>query len=55
MRIGCLLHAWALLECNGCPCLLQAYLTKLGTMRNRLYVATNWATTLLFGRDISRW
>jgi NADH:ubiquinone reductase (non-electrogenic) len=33
----------------------SAYLTRLGTIKNRLYVVVNWTTTLLFGRDISRW
>lgn len=33
----------------------SAYLTRLGTVKARLYVATNWTLTLLFGRDISRW
>ena len=32
----------------------SAYLTRLGTMKGRLYVATNWTLTLLFGRDISQ-
>lgn len=33
----------------------SAYLTRLGTFKARLYVATNWTITMLFGRDISRW
>lgn len=33
----------------------SAYLTRLGTVKARLYVMTNWTLTLLFGRDISRW
>ncbi|KAK9817823.1 hypothetical protein WJX72_002730 [[Myrmecia] bisecta] len=33
----------------------SAYLTRLATLRNRIYVALNWTTTLLFGRDVSRW
>ncbi|GAB4820804.1 hypothetical protein N2152v2_007850 [Parachlorella kessleri] len=33
----------------------SAYLTRLGTIKNRLYVATNWTLTLLFGRDVSRY
>jgi NADH:ubiquinone reductase (non-electrogenic) len=33
----------------------SAYLTRLGTLKHRLYVAGDWALTLLFGRDISRW
>ncbi|EFN58862.1 hypothetical protein CHLNCDRAFT_140737 [Chlorella variabilis] len=33
----------------------SAYLTRLGTMKHRMYVAGDWALTLLFGRDISRW
>ncbi|KAK9842472.1 hypothetical protein WJX81_001619 [Elliptochloris bilobata] len=33
----------------------SAYLTRLGKMRNRIYVMINWTTTLLFGRDMSRW
>ncbi|KAL9329295.1 hypothetical protein ACSQ67_004298 [Phaseolus vulgaris] len=32
----------------------SAYLTRVLSWRNRLYVAVNWATTLLFGRDNSR-
>lgn len=32
----------------------SAYLTRLVSWRNRLYVAVNWATTFVFGRDISR-
>ncbi|KAJ7964203.1 Internal alternative NAD(P)H-ubiquinone oxidoreductase [Quillaja saponaria] len=32
----------------------SAYLTRVISWRNRLYVAINWATTFLFGRDISR-
>ncbi|OIW04370.1 hypothetical protein TanjilG_32562 [Lupinus angustifolius] len=32
----------------------SAYLTRVISWRNRFYVATNWATTLVFGRDISR-
>lgn len=32
----------------------SAYLTRVVSWRNRLYVAINWATTLVFGRDISR-
>lgn len=32
----------------------SAYLTRVISWRNRLYVAINWLTTLLFGRDISR-
>ncbi|KAJ8908012.1 hypothetical protein NDN08_008112 [Rhodosorus marinus] len=31
-----------------------AYLSKLGTWRNRLQVPVDWAKTLLFGRDPSR-
>ncbi len=26
-----------------------------GTFQNRLYVMINWTTSLLFGRDVSRW
>lgn len=33
----------------------SAYLTRLGTIKARLYVAMNWTMTMLFGRDISRW
>ena len=33
----------------------SAYLTRLGNMRNRIYVAMNWTMTLLLGRDVSRW
>ncbi|EEC71737.1 hypothetical protein OsI_04297 [Oryza sativa Indica Group] len=32
----------------------SAYLTRVVSWRNRFYVAINWLTTLLFGRDISR-
>nr|BAM13870.1 type II NAD(P)H dehydrogenase [Symplocarpus renifolius] len=32
----------------------SAYLTRVVSWRNRFYVATNWATTLVFGRDNSR-
>lgn len=32
----------------------SAYLTRVVSWRNRFYVAVNWLTTLLFGRDISR-
>ncbi|KAG8385612.1 hypothetical protein BUALT_Bualt03G0063200 [Buddleja alternifolia] len=32
----------------------SAYLTRVISWRNRLYVAINWATTLVFGRDNSR-
>ncbi|CAM6009332.1 unnamed protein product [Sphagnum balticum] len=32
----------------------SAYLTRVVSWRNRLYVAVNWGTTFLFGRDISR-
>ncbi|KAJ7959832.1 Internal alternative NAD(P)H-ubiquinone oxidoreductase [Quillaja saponaria] len=32
----------------------SAYLTRVVSWRNRLYVAINWATTFVFGRDISR-
>lgn len=32
----------------------SAYLTSVLSWRNRLYVAVNWATTFVFGRDISR-
>ena len=37
-----------------CLC-ASAYLTRLGKMRNRLYVMLNWTTAMLFGRDMSRW
>ncbi len=33
----------------------SAYLTRLGTMKARLFVVFNWTMTMLFGRDISRW
>ena len=33
----------------------SAYLTRLGTLKARLYVAGNWTMTLLFGRDVNRW
>lgn len=32
----------------------SAYLTRVVSWRNRFYVAINWATTFVFGRDISR-
>ncbi|XP_051143599.1 internal alternative NAD(P)H-ubiquinone oxidoreductase A1, mitochondrial-like [Andrographis paniculata] len=32
----------------------SAYLTRVISWRNRFYVAINWFTTLIFGRDISR-
>ncbi|GMH30332.1 hypothetical protein Nepgr_032175 [Nepenthes gracilis] len=32
----------------------SAYLTRVISWRNRVYVAVNWATTLIFGRDNSR-
>lgn len=32
----------------------SAYLTSVLSWRNRFYVAVNWATTFVFGRDISR-
>ncbi|KHN07310.1 Putative NADH dehydrogenase [Glycine soja] len=32
----------------------SAYLTRVLSWRNRFYVAVNWATTLVFGRDNSR-
>ncbi|KAI3456319.1 hypothetical protein Pfo_012982 [Paulownia fortunei] len=32
----------------------SAYLTRVISWRNRVYVAVNWATTLVFGRDNSR-
>ena len=33
----------------------SVYLTKLGSFQNRLYVLLNWTTTLLLGRDLTRW
>ncbi|KAK9843007.1 hypothetical protein WJX74_005543 [Apatococcus lobatus] len=33
----------------------SAYLTKLGSWRNRFFTAGNWFMTTLFGRDVSRW
>lgn len=32
----------------------SAYLTRVLSWRNRVYVAVNWATTFVFGRDITR-
>ncbi|CAN0854826.1 Internal alternative NAD(P)H-ubiquinone oxidoreductase A1, mitochondrial [Linum grandiflorum] len=32
----------------------SAYLTRVVSWRNRFYVAVNWLTTMVFGRDISR-
>lgn len=33
----------------------SAYLTRLGTMKARMFVATNWLISFLFGRDVSRY
>eukprot|EP00887_Chlorella_sp_A99_P002787 scaffold6.g2787.t1 len=33
----------------------SAYLTRLGRWKHRLFVASNWTLTKLFGRDTSRW
>ncbi|EIE24104.1 mitochondrial type-II NADH dehydrogenase [Coccomyxa subellipsoidea C-169] len=33
----------------------SAYLTRLGNVRNRLYVMLDWTIALLFGRDVSAW
>ena len=33
----------------------SAYLTKLGSWRNRFFTVGNWLMTTLFGRDVSRW
>lgn len=33
----------------------SAYLTRLGTWRQRLFVAANWVSTIVWGRDLSRW
>ncbi|GBF90543.1 internal alternative NAD(P)H-ubiquinone oxidoreductase, mitochondrial-like [Raphidocelis subcapitata] len=33
----------------------SAYLTRLGSMRNRMMVAFDWTITMLLGRDVSRW
>jgi len=32
----------------------SAYLTRVVSWRNRFYVAVNWGTTLVFGRDNTR-
>ncbi|GAB2274474.1 Internal alternative NAD(P)H-ubiquinone oxidoreductase A1, mitochondrial [Dionaea muscipula] len=32
----------------------SAYLTRVISWRNRFYVAVNWLTTLIFGRDLTR-
>jgi NADH:ubiquinone reductase (non-electrogenic) len=32
----------------------SAYLTRVVSWRNRFYVAVNWATTLVLGRDNTR-
>ncbi|XP_044974081.1 internal alternative NAD(P)H-ubiquinone oxidoreductase A1, mitochondrial-like [Hordeum vulgare subsp. vulgare] len=32
----------------------SAYLTRVVSWRNRLYMAINWLTTMIFGRDIGR-
>ena len=31
------------------------YFTKLGSLSNKLYVILNWSTTMLLGRDLTRW
>ena len=31
------------------------YLTKLGSFQNKLYVALNWTSSMVFGRDLTRW
>lgn len=33
----------------------SAYLTRLGTMKHRLYVMSDWTMSLIFGRDVSQW
>lgn len=33
----------------------SAYLTRLGTMKHRFYVMTDWTMSLIFGRDVSKW
>ncbi|KIY99634.1 NADH dehydrogenase [Monoraphidium neglectum] len=33
----------------------SAYLTRLGSLRNRMMVAFDWTITMLLGRDLSRW
>ena len=33
----------------------SAYLTRLGSLRNRLTVVSNWVVTALLGRDLTRW
>ncbi|KAL6769474.1 NDA1 [Auxenochlorella protothecoides x Auxenochlorella symbiontica] len=33
----------------------SAYLTRLGTMKHRLYVMSDWTMSLIFGRDVSKW
>lgn len=32
----------------------SAYFTRLASMRNRINLLTNWTTTFIFGRDMSR-
>lgn len=33
----------------------SAYLTRLGSLRNRMRVVSDWLVTMLLGRDMSRW
>ena len=33
----------------------SAYLTRLGSLRNRMRVVSDWLVTMLLGRDLSRW
>eukprot|EP01025_Chloroclados_australasicus_P010990 TRINITY_DN14731_c0_g1_i1.p1 TRINITY_DN14731_c0_g1~~TRINITY_DN14731_c0_g1_i1.p1 ORF type:complete len:536 (-),score=64.97 TRINITY_DN14731_c0_g1_i1:675-2282(-) len=33
----------------------SAYLTRLGSINKRIKVMVDWSTSLLFGRDLSRW
>eukprot|EP00877_Chromochloris_zofingiensis_P007537 jgi/Chrzof1/3036/Cz12g09060.t1 len=48
-------HHWSLTGFWSWVAWRSAYLTRLGSMRNRMVVMFDWTMTLLFGRDISRW
>ena len=51
------IRAWCRFSFTGFNAWLawrSAYFTRLASMRNRVYLLTNWTTTLIFGRDMSR-
>ena len=51
------IRAWCRFSFTGLNAWLawrSAYFTRLASMRNRVYLLTNWTTTLIFGRDMSR-